>query len=244
MTVLFVGVTIILFLAIDLIVRRSKARAEVIVAAIPAVTRGYPVRLPEGIFFARSHTWMNLLPSGKLRLGVDDFVGRLMGSPSISFLKEPRQRVQKGEPIIVLTEGEHSLTIRAPLEGEVLERNDRLSKEPCRLGERLFTDGWAYTIVPERPSDVKQLLLGQETQRWIADEFRRLRDLFTQEGAANELIPGLIQDGGTPAEGALKCVQPQTWERFDRMFLREAHESTQSSNDNDRCPSGHRFFKS
>lgn len=222
MTVLFVGVTILLFLAVDAIVRRSKARQDVIVAAIPGLARGYPVRLPEGIFFARSHTWMNLLPSGMLRLGVDDFVGRLMDSPSISFLKEPRQRVQKGEPIIVLTEGGHSLTIRAPLWGEVLERNDGLRAEPGRLRERLFTDGWAYTIMPQRPSEIKQFLLGQETRRWIADEFTRLRDLFAQDGAANELMPGLLQDGGTPVEGALRSVQSQTWERFDRMFLREA----------------------
>ncbi len=222
MTILFVGVTLLLFLALDALVRRSKTGEDMIVAAFPAVARVYPVRLPEGIFFARSHTWMNLLPSGKLRLGVDDFVGRLMDSPSISFLKEPCQRVQKGEPIIILTEGGHSFTIRAPLEGEVLECNDRLREEPRRLREMLFADGWAYTIMPERPSDVKQLLLGQETRRWIAEEFCRLRDLFAQEGAGNVLIPALLQDGGTPVEGVLKCVQPQTWEQFDRMFLREA----------------------
>ena len=224
MTVLFVGMTILLFLTLDAIIRRSRSRRDVAVADIQSAARGYPVRLPEGIFFARSHTWMSLLPSGKIRLGVDDFVGRLLDSPSISYLKEPRQRVQKGEPILVLTEGDHSLTIRAPMEGEILERNDRLIKEPNMLKEMLFTDGWAYTIVPTRHSDMKHLLLGEETRVWIAEEFCRLRDLFAKEGGTNNIIPALLQDGGPPVEGALKCVQPQTWEQFDVMFLREAGE--------------------
>ncbi len=137
---------------------------------------------------------MSLLPSGKIRLGVDDFVGKLLESPSISYLKEPRQRVQKGEPILVLTEGDHSLTIRAPIEGEIIERNNRLSREPGMLKEMLFTDGWAYTIVPARHSDIKQLMLGEETRKWIAEEFCRLRDLFAREGGTNKLIPALLHE--------------------------------------------------
>ncbi|OGU26943.1 MAG: hypothetical protein A2X66_08515 [Ignavibacteria bacterium GWA2_54_16] len=222
MTVLFVAMTILLFLALDVIVRQSRARADVSTVDTRAVAWSYPVRLPEGLFFARTHTWMSLFPSGKMRLGVDDFVGRLLDSPSIAYLKTPHQRVQKGEPILVLTEGDHSLTIRAPMDGEILERNDRLCREPGMLKEMLFTDGWAYTIAPARHSDIKHLLLGEETRRWIAEEFCRLRDLFAQEGSANNTIPALLQDGGPPVGGALKCVQPRTWEQFDRMFLREA----------------------
>ncbi|MFH0990763.1 MAG: hypothetical protein V1799_12180 [bacterium] len=221
MAILFVVLTILLFVILDAIVHRSRTGVKVTAADNRVPERRYPVRLPEGIFFARSHTWMNLLPSGKMRLGVDDFVARLLGSPSVSYLKEPHQRVQRGEPILVLTEGEHSLTIRAPMEGEIYERNDRLIKEPGMLKEMLFTDGWAYTIVPARHSDIKQLLLGEETRGWIAEEFRRLRDLFAAQDSANEMISALLQDGGPPVDGALKCVQPHTWEQFDRMFLRE-----------------------
>ena len=221
MTVMFVVMTILILLALDVVVRRARTKKAVPVTPAHTPALAYPVRLPDGIFFARSHTWMSLLPSGKIRLGIDDFVIRLLDSLSISYLKGPRERLQKGEPILVLREGDHSLTIRAPIEGEILERNDRLSKEPNMLKEMLFTDGWAYTIVPARHSDLKQLLLGEETRPWIAEEFCRLRDLFARKVSTNKIVPSLLQDGGPPADGALKSVQRQTWEQFDHMFLRE-----------------------
>lgn len=222
MTVILVVMTIIVLLILDVVVRRARAERAEAATRVQTAPPTYPVRLPDGIFFARSHTWMNLLPSGKARLGIDDFVGRLLDMPSVSYLKQPRERVRKGEPILVLTEGGCSLTIRAPMEGEILERNDQLVNEPGLLKEMLFSDGWAYTFMPDRPSDLKQLLLGEETRGWIAEEFRRLRDLFTREGSDNKIVPALLQDGGPPVGGALRCVDRDIWEQFDCMFLRES----------------------
>jgi glycine cleavage system H lipoate-binding protein len=221
MTVLLVVLTVLVFLAIDIAVigARDKKRSSA-VGAQP-VGLALPVRIPEGIYFARTHTWMSLFPSGRMRLGVDDFVGRLLDTPSISYLKEPHQHVQKGEPILLLKDGGHTLTVRAPMDGEILDRNVKLTEEPNRLKESLFTDGWAYTIVPARHSDIKQLLLGEETRRWLVGEFSRLRDVFAQEKGANDLLPALLQDGGPPLQGALKYVLPEAWERFERAFLRD-----------------------
>jgi glycine cleavage system H protein len=211
MTVLFVVLTIVAFLAVDWLVRRGKAPVPVPVAATP------PVRLPGGVFFARSHTWLNLFPSGRAWLGIDDFVARLLDDPRVTFLARPGTRVKPGDPIFRLEEDGHAFTVRSPISGEVLAVNDELASEPGLLRRAPFVDAWAIEVAPERASDLKSLLLGDETRRWMSGEFGRLRDVLA--GAGGVLQPAMLQDGGPPVAGAMKLVGPEVWERFEKEFL-------------------------
>ncbi len=225
MTVLFLIITIILFVGIDWIVRSLKAGRAMPLAPIapravqPGLQTAMPVRTPQGIFFARSHTWLNLFPSGKVRLGLDDFVGRMLDRPEIIFLKREGEHVKRGEPILVLLEGSRSLTVRAPLDGVVLTRNEELARNPSLLKEHLFSDGWAYAMKPDRPVDLREMLFGEETRTWMREEFRRLRDVFAGVGTDEKVVPALLQDGGAPVADALKQMDEQVWKRFEESFL-------------------------
>jgi glycine cleavage system H protein len=219
MTVLFVVLTIVFFLALDAIVRRVRAKKAVPATIRQTAPTAYPVRLPDGIFFAHSHTWLSLFPSGKVRLGVDDFVGRLLDKPQVEYLKGVGDVVQKGEPLFTLSEGGRTLTVRAPMAGRIVNMNEQLPKNPSLLKENLFSEGWAYTIHPEKPSELRSMLLGDETRRWIPNEFRRLRDVFAAVPADGELVPALLQDGGPPVAGALKHMGQEVWSSFDEEFL-------------------------
>jgi glycine cleavage system H protein len=221
MTVLFVVATIIVFLVIDALVRRARAKNALQVAPVLSrpVKQTHPVRIPEGIFFARSHTWLNVFPSGKVYLGIDDFITRLLEKPQITLLTKAGDHIQKGDPLLRLKEDGHELTIHAPVEGDVLAANEELAKKPELMKELLFTDGWAYSIKPKRPSELKNMLLGEETSGWIAEEFRRLRDVFAGVNQHGELVPALLQDGGPPVAGAMKQMPEAVWNRFEREFL-------------------------
>jgi glycine cleavage system H protein len=221
MTVLFVIATIIVFLTIDVLVRRSnekKALALQPIAKQPSIHTN-PVRIPEGIFFARSHTWMNVLPSGKVYLGIDDFITRLLEKPQVILLKKSGEQVRKGEPILILKEDGRELTIEAPVEGQILAANDRLPTQPELMKNLLFSDGWAYSIKPKRSSELKNMLLGEETREWISEEFRRLRDVFAGVTKGGEVVPALLQDGGPPVAGIMKQMPESVWNRFEREFL-------------------------
>lgn len=221
MTVLFVVATILVFLGIDWGLRRLKAGKSVSLAPVRAFEpqAAMAVRAPEGMFFARSHTWLNLFPSGKVRLGLDDFVGRLLEKPEVTYLKHEGDPVQRGERILVLTEGSRSLTVRSPINGTILSRNEELLKNPALMKERLFSDGWAYAIRPEKSSELKSMLLGEETRTWMRTEFGRLRDVFAGVGTNSDVVPALLQDGGPPVAGALKQMDEGVWKKFEETFL-------------------------
>ena len=103
MTVIFLIVSIILFLTIDWIYRhigKRKSMPSALPISMNGNRRSFSIRIPEGVFFTKSHTWLNLFPSGKVQFGIDDFIGMLMKQPQISLLKNIGDKVKKGEPIL------------------------------------------------------------------------------------------------------------------------------------------------
>jgi len=219
MTVLFVVATIIAFLIIDWFARRVKEKKTVVAPQSASVAKPLSVRTPEGIYFTPSHTWLNLFPSGKVRLGIDDFVSRMFENPRITLLKRAGERVMPGDPILLMQEGEHTLTVRSPIECDILSGNDELAQRSDALYENLFSDGWAYTIKPARFADLRSLMLGPDSRTWMNIEFSRLRDFFAGALGSPELSPALMQDGGVPVAGALKTMGNDRWEQFEDEFL-------------------------
>ncbi len=219
MTVIFFVAAIIFFLSLDWIVQLVKKQkagaAEIVPPSVPAAN---PLRVPEGVFFARSHTWLNLFPSGKIRVGIDDFVGTLMENPQVTFSLKAGDRVEKGDPLLVREEGERRITIRSPLAGEILSVNESLEKSPRLMRDSLFSEGWAYSMKPRRLEELRSMLIGEETRSWMSDEFGRLRDLLAG-GVAARLAPAVMQDGGVPAPGLLKQLDPGRVHEIEEQFL-------------------------
>lgn len=213
MTVLLFISTIVVFLTIDYFVRRNKA---IVAVAQPIVRKAIPIRIPAGIFFTKSHTWMSLFPSGKVQLGIDDFLARMFSEPQIALLKNNSDKVRKGEPILRVTEGNNQVIVRSPIDGIVDNANLALVKKPSLLSEALFSEGWAYTITPQNTKDLRAFFLGEETRVWLRDEIGRLRDFVAQ---LTTPTPVFMQDGGIPAKGLMDNLNAEQCKKFEKEFL-------------------------
>ena len=216
MTVLLFLSMITLFLGIDYFVQRKN---KPVFAAQRSHRASAPLRAPGGIFFAPSHTWLSLFPSGNVRIGVDDFVLRMMKNPKVIFLKSDGAQAKKGDPLFSLTEGLRTLTVRSPIDGEIIETNSEVRNNPEILKEMLFSNGWAYTLKPQRTSELTSMLLGERSRLWIQEEVRRLCDFIAHTHHDGELVPALLQDGGLPVEGALEQFSSEQCEQFENHFL-------------------------
>lgn len=208
MTVLLVLATVALFITVDWAIHRRDK---------PAVARAgapfSPGAAPGGVFFAPSHTWMSLLASGRAWLGVDAFVSRLLEKPRVVQLKHAGTRVTRGEPLFVLFDNEHQLTVKSPIDAAVLATNDALVSNPELIKRSPYGTGWVCEIRPTQASDIKTMRVGEEVTAWTREELRRLRDVFAG------LSPAVLQDGGPPIESAMRHATPEVWTRFQREFL-------------------------
>lgn len=218
MTVLLFVATILTFLGIDYLVRRSKG--ETSTSTVPAQASVVPaLRFPGGIFFSKTHTWVNLFPSGSLQLGMDDFAARMFAHPEITLLKAEGQAVTKGEPIIRVQDGANAFSLHSPVEGRITRLNAELDLTASKGS--VFADNWAYTIEPKGgATQVRNFFLGAETRMWIKGEMGRLRDFLAASAASATETPALMmQDGGEPVPGILNSLTPEACARFEQEFL-------------------------
>jgi glycine cleavage system H protein len=214
MTVLLFISTIVAFLTIDYFVQRNK---KTILATQPIPIRTVQMRTPAGIFFTKSHTWLSLFPSGKVQLGIDDFVARMFNRPVIELLKVDGEAIKKGDAILRLKQEEKEVIVRSPIEGVIELTNRELAKKPELLSEALFSEGWAYTIKPSSTNDLRAFYLGSDTKVWLKEEMGRLRDFFAHMSAP---IPVYLQDGGDIAPGVFKNLNKEQCKQFENEFLR------------------------
>ena len=216
----YVVLTIVLFLCVDLVVMRVRAKRTVLAsgAGKALTTLSFQPRAPEGVLFARSHTWIDLLSSGHARLGLDDFLAGLLVGAEITLVKNEADRVEKGEPLLVLAQNGRALAVRSPISGEVVALNRSIEGKPGLERSNSLVDLWAYTIRPGRPDEFRALLTGTETRSWMSGEMQRLRDFFS--GALNSVLrPEVALDGEIPAAGAMLRLGPGEWRQFENEFL-------------------------
>ena len=126
MVALFVLLTVILFLIIDLLIQKVNAKKETASANnVNGNTLSIEAfRVPQGYFFYPGHTWANIQPSGNVLVGMDDFVQKLVGSIEEIKTKKPGESIEQGEPMLQIRQGNRLLELIAPVNGFITEVND------------------------------------------------------------------------------------------------------------------------
>ena len=220
MVALLVVMTFIIALVVDALVRKvRKGRVEPAKVYVPATERRAP-GFPPGYFFTPGHVWVNLRPSGRVQLGVDELIGRLIGKVDKIQLKRAGDKVRKGELLASVTQGDKTIRILSPIEGTIEQYNFELEDHPEEFAENPYTKGWFYLINPTNLSaDLKGFAVADQTKNWWSKEINRMRE-FVQAHLPQPALAGLtIQDGGLPLEGLVAHFDGKTMEEFETQFL-------------------------
>lgn len=226
MVAIFVILTILAFVAIDLLVQRS-ARKK---GALAPQAAGLPVAdrflIPRGYFLSRGHSWIELLFTGNARVGVDDFVQKLAGSVDAVTLPQTHAELRKGDPLLRLRIGQRELSVPSPLSGTVVEVNSEVALNPRVLNDDPYISGWGVVIEPSMLStELPQASVAESAARWLKDEVTRFRNFIKEyalKAEARPLPAGVtLLDGGMPVTGVLQMTDDTTWKAFEREFLCE-----------------------
>jgi glycine cleavage system H protein len=216
MVALFVIATFLIFLAIDFFVQRG---------AKPLVARGQLGKqverfvIPRGYFFSPRHVWLEILGSGNARIGIDDFIQKVIGSIESVRLVPAQVGVKRGDPIMTIRQNGRELSIKSPISGKIVDVNTVLLESPELLTQDPYLAGWVATIQPENLSaDVKTMSVAAEAATWLRNEVARFRDFVNLH--TPQLATGVTMlDGGVPILGVLQGAEPAVWKEFEREFL-------------------------
>jgi glycine cleavage system H protein len=216
-------IVILLFFAIlipfwVLLNRRLKSRRS---ARLEGTINPSSLRIPQGVFFSRNHTWTHLERSGTAKVGLDDLLLHITGRVELSWHASSGEAVKKGDLLAEIGHAGRQLKIYSPISGIIEELNSLLSDEPDRLSEDPFRLGWIYRI---KPSDwireTSGYYLAGEATGWTTRELTRFKDFLMASAGRSGAAQGVIlQDGGELRDHTLAAMPESTWQEFQKDFL-------------------------
>lgn len=222
---LFAGLAIITIFLIFLIVRffsYARKKEKVPTSGISSMFGETSVKIPEGLFFDRTHTWSFMEKNGKVRTGIDDFLQHVTGTITRVIMKNPGESVVKGEVYLTLVQDGKQLEIQSPVSGTIVEKNSDLLSDASLLNKAPYAEGWIYTVQTQNwMNELSSFFMGDSYRNWLKQEFSRLKDFlaFTVKPHDSEHVQVAMQDGGELKEGLLEIFGPEVWEEFQTNFI-------------------------
>ncbi len=233
MATILVVFAIILFIVAELVVHRIRARraqptripqpgAAAAMELLVLCLQPEHFTLPGGLFFHRGHAWVNLLFSGQVKVGVDDFLQRLLGRIDALLLPPVGVEVKEGQPFVTIRQGSRRATVPAPVDGVVCAVNGELEKAPGLLKQGPYTRGWLVALRPTNlTANLVELKVGESAMTWLREELARLKEFMqvTLSLRREALVGATVANGGFVADGLLEHLDDEAWNTFQREFI-------------------------
>lgn len=216
---------IVLFFIIDYVVQRIRSKKTIQVNAVSDSSPFFDdnsVIVPDGLYFDKSHTWAFMEKDGVVGIGIDDFLQHVTGPITKIKMKEPGEKVKKGDPFLTIIQEGKQLIIKSPISGTIKSLNTNLISNSSLLNNSPYNEGWIYKIEPTNwLRDIQFLIFAQGYKQWLKMEFLHLKDFLAValRSEYSDKTQIVLQDGGVIKNGILKDLRPEIWEDFQTHFL-------------------------
>jgi glycine cleavage system H protein len=105
-------------------------------------------KVPGDLKYTKSHEWLRALPDGTVEIGITDHAQHALGDLVFVEVPEVGRAVKAGEACAVVESVKAASDVYAPITGEVVAGNPKLSGEPETLNSDPYGEGWLMRIRP------------------------------------------------------------------------------------------------
>jgi glycine cleavage system H protein len=212
---------LLLLIPFWLILNRQVKIKEQIRRVIGVLTAGV-LKVPQGVFYSKHHTWAYLEKSGIARVGLDDLLLHITGEVSIRHLKNQGDPINKGDLLAEIDQNGKSLNIFSPISGTVHNSNTLLNLNQELLKDDPYGKGWIYSIKPSNwVAEITSCYLAGAATDWLKKELDRYKDFLAVN--LGKYLPEtsivILQDGGELSENSLSGLPNELWQDFQKEFL-------------------------
>jgi glycine cleavage system H protein len=180
------------------------------------------LKIPQGLFFSKNHTWTHLERSGSAKVGLDDLLFHITGKVNVNHLKNTGDMISKGDLLTELDQSGKTLRIFSPISGKILASNALLKDNPQLSSEDPYGKGWIYKIKPTNwIEETSTCYLAEEATQWSKTELERFKDFMAHSVGKYGANPSLmvLQDGGELCDNVLSELPDEIWQDFQQEFL-------------------------
>jgi len=181
------------------------------------------LKVPQGLYFNRNHTWSSLEPEGAARIGVDDLLLHLTGGVEVGFLQGEGARIEKGDPLFRITRDGKALTLGAPVSGTLTQLNKDAGSGGS-LAEDPY-DAWLCKLRPDQwQEETGGCYLSDRASSWMKEELLRFKDFLSgalSAGKGQAATSMVLQEGGELTDFPLAGLDEGVWKQFQEKFLED-----------------------
>lgn len=216
MTVLFVLATFSLFILLDWLLSRGEVPVVKPVEAATAESGDYVdgFLVPNRMRYHPGHAWVVRERKNLIRVGIDDFAARLAGAVDKIELPKPGTWIRQGQKAWSLLRGGEVAAMVSPTEGEVVEINPDVLKDPSLVRRDPYGQGWLMTVhVPDEEGTMRNLVPRNLVPAWMRDAVERLYSYQP------ELAGAVAADAGEPVEDIAAALPHVKWSELTSEFF-------------------------
>ena len=127
------------------------------------------MKVPENLLYTKEHEWVKV-DGDVATIGITDYAQDQLGDIIYVELPEVGRKVKQMEAVATVEAVKTAADVYAPVSGEVVEINEKLSEKPELLNQDPYGEGWMFRIKLENPDELKELLSPEEYRRLIEAE--------------------------------------------------------------------------
>jgi glycine cleavage system H protein len=218
MAVILVLATFLVFIVIDFVLSRKKKTVttpavELKPTAMPMLSSASieGILVPDQMRYHSGHTWLFEERPQLARVGADALAIRVIGSFDKVELPKVGRWVRQGQKAFSFHTGTEKVDLVSPAEGEVMEVNTAVLKDPSLAVKDPYGNGWLIKVsVPERETVGRNLLPQTLVRTWMKEELKKVR------AAAPQMAQVAVMGGGTVSSP----THDRSWQQLTRdLFL-------------------------
>ncbi|HVV24200.1 MAG TPA: glycine cleavage system protein GcvH [Pseudonocardiaceae bacterium] len=121
--------------------------------------------VPEELKYTQEHEWVARTSDDTVRVGITDYAQEQLGDVVFVQLPEPGETVTAGQAIGEVESTKSVSDIYAPLDGEIVARNENLDSQAELVNSDPYGEGWMIDIRVSDPDSLDGLLDAEAYQK-------------------------------------------------------------------------------
>jgi len=128
--------------------------------------------VPENLKYTNSHEWVRVEEDGSITIGITDHAQKALGDLVFVELPSEGDRVEADTPCGVVESVKAASDILSPINGEVVEVNEKLPDQPELVNSSPYEEGWLFRLQldKEEEENLEKLLTPEQYIELLKEE--------------------------------------------------------------------------
>lgn len=197
----------------DRIERQMKPTVRLITPSTKETDSKREFNVPAGVFISERHTWVNIELNGAARIGIDDFVRKIIGQIDEVKLPKLNMKIGKGELLFSIIHNAKTINFSSPISGKVTFVNAAHIEHPELIAVNPFELSWMCCIEPSNLSEeLHALKIGVDSINWYKEEIAKYNEIVLS-------VEDQTQKTGSSGNEGDKAKKQQAKDKIFEKFL-------------------------